>query len=56
MHLGAITPIKESDLDVPSIAKNTQSANKHTEGMHSELSQIKWILVVLALIILLKKN
>ena len=56
MQLGALQPLKETDLDVTSIAKNSAESNKHAEGMHFELTQIKWILVVLALIILLKKK
>ena len=56
MQLGALKPLQTSDLDVTSIAKNSAESNKHAEGMHSELTQIKWILVALALIILLKQK
>ena len=56
MQLGALQPLKETDLDVTSIAKNSAETNKHLEGTHSELTQIKWLLVALALIILLKQK
>ncbi len=56
MQLGALEPLKESDLDVTSIAKNSAENNKHAEGMHSELTKIKWILIALALIIILKRK
>ena len=56
MHLGALEPLKESDLDVNSIASNSAENNKHAEKMQSELTQIKWILIALALIIILKRK
>lgn len=56
MQLGALQPLKETDLDVTSIAKNSAETNKHLQGTHSELTQIKWLLVALALIILLKQK
>lgn len=56
MMLGKLDPIKESDLDLNAVAKNSVLQQQSAEKMASELMQIKWILVALALIIILKKS
>ena len=55
MQLGALPPLKISDLDVTSIAANSAKQTQSAEKTASELQQIKWILIALALIIILKK-
>lgn len=55
MQLGAIDPIKPEDLDMATLTQNTVKAKDSQEKAASELMQIKWLIVALLLVTLLKK-
>lgn len=55
MQLGAIKPIKAEDWRMPKTANHRPTQPEGKDESAAQLTQIKWLMVALLLIILMKK-